>query len=703
MDAPPNIDNEQLQVSEMEKDAAFQNDDQLSQDNIKENDLLREFSRSNITLSCDGFGVIRNDINAHIDIVKRYTWRNDNGLFIQVISYGATILSIKTPDKYGITEDIVMGFENMQDIASGDSLYFGVTKGRLANRLEINYYALSKEILGPRSNFDKVLWNSQIEENKVIMSHLSEDGSEGYPGNLMVSITFELTENNQFAIEFTAICDKATPINITNHLCFNLAGHGAGATEIFDHLLTLNSEKYIAVHQDHIPSGYFKFVEGTIHDFRVPRYLGGALKYSHGTSLEINYCVSKCSGENLSFVARAVHPKSGRVLEVYSDQPCVQFFTGNNLPNPRSIIIPYGIYEDSYRIQSALYQSSVFPNYILDQKYIFSNEDISNIDFRTHLKQLTPTLDEEHLSDHNIPELHKKNEEYYNDEYFHEENSYYNEIRSIQESMQSNSYSYMNNDTSEYRIKETDNSKIAKHKCCNPECYCTFDMECDKMGETVSQTINTNISVVTAPDIHLNSIMHDTQLVITNKGDYFQKEEKPKDKFKKEEKDNDYFDKEEKEIEISNFSPTGLDKSDKITGYKMNINKNISPNTSKAASVKSSAISCVRNTHDVYTKIIESSNYPVEVQHTKTYKNCDEHFVDITEMEPPTHDITYSGLKTQISEIRGKLGARYRKHGAICLETQNFPESVNQQMLSSLLIPGQIYKHKIVYQFDIRE
>ncbi|CAB3252581.1 unnamed protein product [Arctia plantaginis] len=275
--------------------------------------------------------------------VKKFTWTLANGFSLSAISYGAIVQAIKVPDRYGIRKDVVLGFDDLDSYVSRNTPYLGAAVGRCANRIghasfEIdgNTYGLAKNVAkehhlhGGLVGFDKMVWESTVDQSKVIFSYLSKDGEEGYPGDLLTNITYEVTDDGCFHVEFIATTTKKTVVNLTNHSYFNLAGHDAGSEELYNHLVYINADRITETNSDSIPTGNFINVQGTPFDFTKEKRLGDSMS---GNLFDDNFCVN-LGKEDLTLVSRVTHSLSGRVLEVYSDQPGVQFYTANFLPLP---------------------------------------------------------------------------------------------------------------------------------------------------------------------------------------------------------------------------------------------------------------------------------------------------------------------------------------------------------------------------------
>ncbi|CAG9571897.1 unnamed protein product [Danaus chrysippus] len=276
--------------------------------------------------------------------VRKFTWVTKTGFSVSVISYGAIIQAIKVPDKTGDIVDVVLGFDDLDGYVNRNTPYLGATVGRCANRIggaSFNIdgieYKLAKNVgqdhlHGGIIGFNKANWNSTRVGNKVIFSHLSKDGDEGYPGDLLTNVIYEVKDDDTIYVEFLATATKRTVVNLTNHSYFNLAGHDSGAEELYNHVIMINADKITETTSESIPTGKFIKVGGTPYDLRAPKRLGDAMT-STGYGFDDNFCVNMYD-KDLTFVSRVSHPSSGRYLEVYSDQPGVQLYTSNSLPSP---------------------------------------------------------------------------------------------------------------------------------------------------------------------------------------------------------------------------------------------------------------------------------------------------------------------------------------------------------------------------------
>lgn len=275
--------------------------------------------------------------------VQLYTLINSNGLKAKVMTYGATLISVEAPDRHGKSENVTLHLESLAEYLAGHP-FFGSIAGRYANRiakgkftLDGHQYSLAtnngpNHLHGGIKGFDKVVWKAQTITAKdavaVAFTHVSPDGDEGYPGKLTVKVVYYLTNANELKMEYTATTDKATVVNLTNHTYWNLGGIHAG--NILDHQLTLNADRYLAVDDGLIPVGDPQPVRGTPMDFTHPAAIGSRIGQVKG-GYDHCYVLNQKQAGQLTLVARAVDPQSGRAMEIYTTQPAVQLYTANFL------------------------------------------------------------------------------------------------------------------------------------------------------------------------------------------------------------------------------------------------------------------------------------------------------------------------------------------------------------------------------------
>lgn len=278
--------------------------------------------------------------------VKILTLTNANGMSAKVTEYGATLTELWVPDRNGALTDVVLGYERLDDYVAAP-FFLGATLGRVANRIANGRFTLDGQTYELATNrapnhlhggvrgFDKRIWTSRqgTADGRVIdggaavtFAYTSANGEEGYPGTLNVTVTYRLTNSNELHIDYAATTDKATPINLTNHSFFNLAGSG----NILDHVLTINANRYTVASASLVPTGEIAPVTGTPLDFtrahRVGEHIDEMRSVSNG--YDHNFVLNG-DGKSLALAARVEEPKSGRVLEILTTEPGAQFFTGN--------------------------------------------------------------------------------------------------------------------------------------------------------------------------------------------------------------------------------------------------------------------------------------------------------------------------------------------------------------------------------------
>jgi aldose 1-epimerase len=283
--------------------------------------------------------------------VDLYTLSNSKGMEVRAMTYGGIIVSIRVPDKNGKIADVVLGHDDLDGYLVNPP-YFGAIVGRYANRIANGTFTLDgvKYTLpkndGPNTlhggliGFNKVIWQGEEFKNAkgagVSFTYLSKDGEEGFPGNLKLKVTYTLTNENQLIVDYEATTDKATPLNISQHSYFDLAGEGSG--DILGHELMLNADHFTPVDKLLIPTGEIRAVAGTPLDFTKSTAIGARIDQDYeqlvvGRGYDHNFVINRKGDDknSLTLAARAYEPNSGRVLEVSTTEPAVQFYSGNFL------------------------------------------------------------------------------------------------------------------------------------------------------------------------------------------------------------------------------------------------------------------------------------------------------------------------------------------------------------------------------------
>lgn len=301
-----------------------------------------------------------------------YVLKNRNGLVSEITNYGARVISLWVPDNNGNFDDIVLGFDNIDDYINAKEKYFGATIGRYGNRIKegkflINdkEYYLEKNnglnhLHGGNMGFSDVVWNAkQIDNQTLELNYFSKNMEEGYPGNLNVKIIYHLNNKDELKIEYFAKTDESTHVNLTHHSFFNLLG--AGNETINEHLLYINANSFTPVDETLIPTGNIELVANTPFDFSVPTKIGKRInqednQLNYGKGYDHNYVLNNSQSEEI-IAAKVYEKKSGRTLEVYTNEPGMQFYAGNFLSGT------IGKHGKSYKKRSAFcLETQHFPN-----------------------------------------------------------------------------------------------------------------------------------------------------------------------------------------------------------------------------------------------------------------------------------------------------------------------------------------------------
>ncbi len=279
--------------------------------------------------------------------VKLYTLKNENGLVTQITNFGGRVVNLWTPDKDGNFDDIVLGYKTVEEYVNSKEVYFGALIGRYGNRIANGLFYLNDTVYklalndngfnnlhGGVTGFNNVVWDaSQPDDHTLVLNYISRDMEEGFPGKMEVEVKYTLTNDNELRIDYDATIDKPSPINLTHHSFFNLNGEGSGTIE--DHILQINADYYTPVDSLLIPTGEIAPVEGTPMDFREPVAIGKRInddfeQLKFGKGYDHNWVLNEADN-GLTYAARVVAPKTGRTMEVYTNEPGLQFYSGNFL------------------------------------------------------------------------------------------------------------------------------------------------------------------------------------------------------------------------------------------------------------------------------------------------------------------------------------------------------------------------------------
>jgi aldose 1-epimerase len=334
--------------------------------------------------------------------VEIYTLRNEHGIEARIMTYGASIVSLKTPDRHGHLQNIVLGFDTLAPYVAGVP-YYGATVGRYANRIAKGSFRLNgmtylltvndgpNTLHGGARGFDKRVWKIEGTPTRSVLTltYVSADGEEGFPGQVTAHTTYRLGDDNSLSIEYRATTTADTPLNLANHAYFNLSGNPGNT--ILDHILKINSERFTPVDATLIPTGELRAVAGTPFDFRTAAAIGSRidmddeqLKVGHG--YDHNWVLNEARDkETLRLAAVLTEPHSGRVLEVHTTQPGLQFYSGNFMdgkPAGKGSVYGYrtGLVLETQHFPDSPNQPA-FPNTILRPGQTFAEKTI--LRFRT--------------------------------------------------------------------------------------------------------------------------------------------------------------------------------------------------------------------------------------------------------------------------------------------------------------------------------
>lgn len=279
--------------------------------------------------------------------IDLYVLQNEKGMKMAITNYGARIVSWLAPGRNESFGDIVLGFDSIDGYLNANESYFGAIIGRYAGRISKAKFSLGGETYklacnnGPHHShggpggFHNVVWEARvIDDQNVQLTYYSEDMEEGYPGNLQVQVIYTLTDNNKLRIDYTAVTDKKTVMNLTNHSFFNLAGAGNGP--VGDHKLMINADTFTPIGSTHIPTGKVVPVKGTPFDFTQPKAISEDINTENdqlacGGGYDHNFVLNKANNHALGFAANVYEPNSGRVMKLYATEPSLVFYSGNFL------------------------------------------------------------------------------------------------------------------------------------------------------------------------------------------------------------------------------------------------------------------------------------------------------------------------------------------------------------------------------------
>mgnify|MGYP006277647317 CR=1 FL=1 len=319
-------------------------------------------------------------------VITKFELSNMNGISAEIINYGGILVALNLPDQHNKVNNVCLGFDSLDGYLSTHP-YFGCIVGRVANRiskaafkLKDTTYSLAQNhgqhhLHGGQEGFDKKVWNAEPFESEdvsgVTLKYKSEDGEEGYPGELDVTVVYSLNDEDELTINYKAETDEATPLNLTNHAYWNFTGAGSG--KIYDHMLQLFADKYLEVDDDLIPTGRILNVNGTPLDFRTTKKIGRDIEAAGG--YDHCFVLESSDEDDLVKAARVLDPGTGRGMEVWTSKPGVQFYTGNFLDGIKGAGGAVYTQHDAFCLETQYFPDAVnkpqFPSIILEPGDIY--------------------------------------------------------------------------------------------------------------------------------------------------------------------------------------------------------------------------------------------------------------------------------------------------------------------------------------------
>ena len=341
------------------------------------------------------FGTLENGSD-----VYSYTMTSASGMSVRISEFGGAIMELRVPDRTGRISDVVAGYDALRDYAINPG-YLGALVGRVGNRINQGVFYLDgkkyeiyqnnngNSLHGGKVGFSHKVWAAEAidgEEPRLVMTLVSPDGDENYPGTLTVTVTYTLLKTNALSIRYEATTDKKTILNLTNHAYFNLGGYASG--KIFDHVLKMDCDAYIPTNETLIPTGEIRSVEGTPFDFREGKTIGRDFDIENNADMKIaggyDHCFCFTGGETQEPVLRveAYEPNSGRCMQVYTNQPCIQFYSGNfmyQLQSPLKGGYPASV-QSAFCLETQLWPDSTnqkgFPNPVLNPGETYTHKTV---------------------------------------------------------------------------------------------------------------------------------------------------------------------------------------------------------------------------------------------------------------------------------------------------------------------------------------
>ncbi|XP_025204615.1 aldose 1-epimerase-like isoform X2 [Melanaphis sacchari] len=341
----------------------------------------------------DDYGCIKDDNGQNIKVTK-YTLKNEQKVVIEIINYGATVVSCWVPNALGVLEDVLLGFDSIEGRVTDY-----ITNGHLENDkgeiYELNKNRNGHHFNGGEKGFDKVMWDGFVSDDELVLTYSSKDGEEGYPGTFQARITFRLTCKNELVVDYVGMTSKSTPVNMASNMFFNLAGQNTGESELMHHSIMVNAEEYMVIKEpERRPVGLIKNVHRTCLDLRVPRLLKKAFPIVPGYGYNHTFKLFKGKERKaFNLAVSLVHKKSGRMLDIYTDMPCIYINTAQDFPNYGTSLFK----EEVMKVTNIEAPLAKFDKYENEQDSVMSDEykfesDVELIEEENNLEYEMKTL-----------------------------------------------------------------------------------------------------------------------------------------------------------------------------------------------------------------------------------------------------------------------------------------------------------------------
>ncbi|GJQ83682.1 hypothetical protein Trydic_g14390 [Trypoxylus dichotomus] len=635
---------------------------------VSKHSLVTRPKVDEVTVTEDCFGLY--SIQDRLPVkVMRYTWKSTKNVEVQIITYGARIVSMKCPDRRGIVADVVLGCGDLAGYIEYAEHYFGATMGVVTGKIRNAWFELyGKRIKiaesqdghynnGDPNGLDKVIWNSYMKDTKVTLSHVIPHKHNGFPGPVMINITYELVPENEFRITMEARSAKSTIVNLSNLCYFNLGGHNGGPEELKKHSIVMNCNCYTLMGNDGFPSGKIMNVSSTKYDFMKPTLLKNHLGIEPGDGYDQNFCVNRATSQGDCLVARVMHTTNGRVLEIYSNQFGVRFDTANELG--------LGVISPPIRIEPSTItqEGNIFG--ILSRMYTIMREanNLTDEDFEKVHKALVmmrrtppPTLSSnvekqpvtQHVS-HTSPDF-----------------CVYGFLDALEQSIGA-IYDIIPKNIGD--VKDWSELRLIIQEMID---------KCEQMDAVKQSIVIDQVTeIITDATASREEVVETTETVENSDSTKASDVTLPK------------------KVSSLKITSSPIKKSPRSLESLADDNGNKSSTSVKEKLPSSSSIK--RKSSE---KLMQAEQYDMIERPSSSQLNSSVQKSQIGHVESPLNLISN---RFQDGRIHGKNDSVYIRHGGMAFQTQNYPNAIHHTNFPSpILRPGETYKHTIVYKFWVQ-